>query len=73
MNRWEYNLTISFILFFLVFSNCSSEKIPLWNGQDFSGWKLVVKDDEVDVNEVWSLKNDVIYCKGVPNGSHHFS
>lgn len=44
------------------------QKISLWNGRDLSGWKLVVADKDVDVHEVWSVKDGVIYCKGKPNG-----
>jgi len=45
------------------------KKIMLWNGQDFSGWKLVSdKNVDVDVNDVWSVQNGVIHCKGIPNG-----
>lgn len=44
------------------------EKIELFNGKDFTGWKLVVPGDSVDVNDVWSIKDSVIQCAGVPNG-----
>jgi hypothetical protein len=52
----------------LVFISCQPETISLWNGQDFSGWEFYVADDEVDVNTVWTIRNGVIHCKGVPNG-----
>ncbi|MHC4213792.1 MAG: 3-keto-disaccharide hydrolase [Planctomycetota bacterium] len=51
----------------LVSSGCSS-KTRLWNGKDFSGWKLHVDDKTVDVDSVWSVTDGVIHCKGVPNG-----
>ena len=44
------------------------EKIALWNGKDFTGWKLFLTDEKVDVNKVWSVKDGVINCTGVPNG-----
>ncbi|MFC1569793.1 DUF1080 domain-containing protein [bacterium] len=68
MNPWKTTLTIGCILLLFILSNCSSDKISLWNGTDFSGWKIVTADDSVDVNTVWSIKNGVILCKGVPNG-----
>ncbi|MFC1553618.1 DUF1080 domain-containing protein [candidate division KSB1 bacterium] len=59
---------VCFILFAFVFFNCQPDTISLWNGQDFSGWELFVPDEEVDVNTVWSVKDGVIHCTGVPNG-----
>ncbi len=44
------------------------KKISLWNGRDFSGWKLVVADKNVDVDHVWSVRKGVVYCIGKPNG-----
>ena len=44
------------------------QKIMLWNGKDFSGWKLYIPDKDVDVNKVWSVRDGVIYCMGKPNG-----
>ena len=45
-----------------------NEKITLWNGRDFTGWKLFVPDKNIDVNHVWSVRKGVIYCTGKPNG-----
>lgn len=44
------------------------EKVDLFNGKDFSGWKLHVDEEGVDVEDVWSVKDGVVNCKGVPNG-----
>ena len=46
----------------------SGKKVALWNGKDFSGWKLYVADEDVNVNDIWSVKEGVIHCKGKPNG-----
>ncbi len=46
----------------------SRQKIKLWNGKDLIGWKLFVPDEDIDVNEVWFLKDDVIHCTGKTNG-----
>jgi len=45
-----------------------TKKIMLWNGKDFDGWKLFAADPNVDVRNVWSVKNGVIRCEGKPNG-----
>ena len=53
----------------LTAGGCASQKrVALWNGKDFTGWKLFVPDRSVDVRSVWSVKDGVIHCKGQPNG-----
>ena len=44
------------------------KKIELWNGKDFSGWKLFVPEADVDVNTVWMVDDGILHCTGVPNG-----
>jgi hypothetical protein len=44
------------------------ETVALWNGKDFSGWKLFIPDADVDVEDVWSVRDGVIHCTGQPNG-----
>jgi hypothetical protein len=44
------------------------QKVMLWNGKDFTGWKLYVPDEDLDVFDIWSVKDGVVYCKGKPNG-----
>ena len=62
-------LTICVVLLSLILINCSSDKTTaLWNGTDFTGFELFVPGDSVDVNDVWSVKDGVIHCTGVPNG-----
>jgi hypothetical protein len=46
----------------------SGKKVMLWNGKDLSGWKLYVADENLNVNDIWSVKDGVIHCKGKPNG-----
>ena len=46
----------------------SGPKIELFNGQDLTGWTLYVPDPKVDVSTVWSVKDGIIHCTGVPNG-----
>ncbi|OHB79736.1 MAG: hypothetical protein A2Z25_00610 [Planctomycetes bacterium RBG_16_55_9] len=45
-----------------------AKKVTLWNGKDFAGWKLYLPDDAVNVEDVWAVEDDVIHCKGKPNG-----
>lgn len=44
------------------------EKIMLWNGKDFTGWKLFVGNPEHNVTKTWSVGDGVIRCEGKPSG-----
>ncbi len=44
------------------------EKIVLWNGKDFTGWKLFVPDPNHDVTKTWLIADGNIRCEGKPNG-----
>ncbi|TKJ38064.1 MAG: hypothetical protein CEE38_04710 [Planctomycetes bacterium B3_Pla] len=43
-------------------------KTMLWNGKDFAGWELFIPDKSVDVHDIWSIRDGIVHCKGVPNG-----
>lgn len=43
-------------------------RIDLFNGVDFTGWKLFIPDPAVDVKSVWQVQNGIIHCTGTPNG-----
>jgi hypothetical protein len=44
------------------------EKTMLWNGRNFSGWKLYTREPGHDVTKTWSIKNGLIRCEGRPAG-----
>ena len=44
------------------------ETVDLFNGKDFTGWKFVVSDSTVNATDIWSIKDGVVQCAGVPNG-----
>jgi len=44
------------------------EKTMLWNGEDFTGWKLFVPEQDHDVTKTWSVRDGVIRCTGRPAG-----
>lgn len=52
----------------LMKSDAPIGSVELFNGRDFSGWERFVPDPSVDVDSVWGIRGDVIYCSGVPNG-----
>ena len=45
-----------------------AEKVSLWNGRDFTGWKSIFKEEGYDATKVWSVKDGIIHCEGKPNG-----
>ncbi len=44
------------------------EKIMLFNGMDFTGWKLFLRDAAADVAKTWSVKAGLLRCEGKPAG-----
>ena len=44
------------------------EKMMLWNGKDFTGWKLFLRDPAADVMKTWSVTNGLLRCTGKPSG-----
>ena len=59
---------LTFLLLVFFGWGCPSNQISIFNGNDFSGWKLFVPDENVDVTTVWLVKDSVVHCKGSPNG-----
>lgn len=51
-----------------VMSTGCAQKTQLFNGKDLTGWKLHVDDENIDVKDIWSVKDGVVHCKGKPNG-----
>ncbi len=46
----------------------TGEAIKLFNGRDMTGWTHVLSKDDVKMEDVWSVHDGVIVCKGVPAG-----
>ena len=45
----------------------SGELVRLFNGQDLSGWTAFTQDG-TPMEEVWSVRDGVLHCKGTPAG-----
>ena len=43
------------------------EKTVLFNGKDFTGWKMKHRGEPVDPNTIWSVKDGVLRCTGDEN------
>jgi len=44
------------------------EKIVLWNGTDFTGWKRFLSDASKNVDDTWSIGGGLLRCTGRPSG-----
>ena len=69
----KLSIWLVLVVFLSVLTGCQGifgpkQKVMLWNGKNFSGWKLYVPDETVDVDEVWTVKDGVVHCAGKPNG-----
>ncbi|MEX0702818.1 MAG: DUF1080 domain-containing protein [Planctomycetales bacterium] len=63
---------------FCLFAACASAsasaadgdegKVMLFNGKDLSNWDAVLSNKDVGKDDVWSVKDGVLHCKGRPNG-----
>jgi hypothetical protein len=40
----------------------------LFNGRDMTGWTHVLSKDDVKLEDVWSVSDGMIICKGTPSG-----
>jgi hypothetical protein len=49
-------------------SKSKSKPISLFNGKDFDGWHMYLKDAQVDPKTVWKVQDGAIWCKGEPLG-----
>ncbi len=49
--------------------NADEQKtIELFNGKDLSGWEFFLVDPDVKMEDVWSVKDGLLVCKGEPTG-----
>lgn len=46
----------------------SPARVELFNGKDFTGWVKYAGDKRAKLDEVWTVKDGVIHCLGLPNG-----
>ncbi len=55
---------------FLVISVCAADTktVKLFNGKDLSGWEHFLVDDKAKMEDVWSVKDGILVCKGKPMG-----
>lgn len=44
------------------------EPVELFNGKDLSGWSCFLVDEDAKMEDVWSVKDGILICKGEPHG-----
>jgi hypothetical protein len=42
--------------------------VKLFNGQDLAGWTYFLEDDNAQLEDVWSVQDGILVCKGQPMG-----
>ena len=45
-----------------------AREIQLFNGQDLSGWEYFLVDENAVMEDVWSVEEGILICKGDPGG-----
>ena len=60
-------ITLFALMSFVTLTGCTQKKM-LWNGKDFTGWELRLPGSDKESARVWSVREGVIHCDGVPNG-----
>ncbi len=49
-------------------SVAADKSVALFNGKDLTGWMCHLADPKVRMEDVWSVKDGVLHCKGEPVG-----
>jgi filamentous hemagglutinin family protein len=75
MKRTRIGVVLAVSLACALLSGChgasqkaEANRVALWNGKDFTGWKRVLADPAVNVDDVWKVRDGVLHCAGKPNG-----
>ena len=49
----------------------AARSVPLFNGKDLSGWSYYLVEPGVGMEDVWSVEDGILVCKGKPLGYLH--
>ena len=49
-------------------ADTTSKEVDLFNGRDLSGWTCFLADPKVRMEDVWSVRDGILVCKGKPMG-----
>ncbi len=45
-----------------------TKTVKLFNGKDLAGWDYFLTDDAAKMQDVWSVEDGILICKGDPKG-----
>ncbi len=62
------SLCSSMVALSLFIGVAEAEEIALFNGENLNGWSAVLSDPNVAKEDVWSVRDGVLVCKGKPTG-----
>ena len=58
----------AFVLATTVVSHAAEEPIDLFDGKSLTGWDYFLVEPDVGMDEVWSVRDGLLVCKGEPMG-----
>lgn len=67
----RYGILIIVVAMAVGLAGCSEPRagsVELFNGRDFTGWTYVLDKPDVKMEQVWSVREGVLRCEGVPVG-----
>ena len=53
---------------FVCAAEAADHEVKLFNGKDLAGWEHFLVEDGVKMEDVWSVKDGILVCKGKPGG-----
>ena len=72
MHRKHFLLSMALIFVCSLTAGAQDQKrsgeVRLFNGKDLSNWTYQLDDPDAKMEDVWSLKDGVLFCKGRPRG-----
>lgn len=67
-NHIAFGLTAATVLLTANVITAAEKAVDLFNGRDLSGWTYHLDKPDVKMEEVWSVKDGMLVCKGQPVG-----
>ncbi|GAB4241143.1 MAG: hypothetical protein Kow00109_16430 [Acidobacteriota bacterium] len=61
-------LTLVALISLLAGGSAAGETISLFNGKNLSGWRAYLEDPNVSMDQVWSVRDGLLVCRGEPTG-----
>jgi hypothetical protein len=64
----KYTLCLLLLCLVSAQEKTDNKTIQLFNGKDLSNWTYVSSDPKSKLEDVWSVQDGIIHCKGNPHG-----